>query len=162
MNPSDTTPTLSEPSHDEIALTAFLQWEKDGRQSGRDTFYWQQAETQLRELYRQRAERAAAAVQTVRPWPPQPIVESAKSAPKTAAPKTAAPKSRRATKPKAPTPVSATVAAPAPASPAKRESKPVRMASPIATASRLTTVHPVVAAAKASKPSAGTRSSARR
>ena len=157
MNPTASTPTLSEPSHDEIALTAFLQWEKEGRQSGRDTFYWQQAETQLRELYRQRAERAAAAVQTVRPWPPQPAAELAKSAPKTAAPK-----SRRATKPKAPTPISATVAAPAPTSPAKRESKPVRMASPIATASRLTTVHPVVAAAKASKPSASTRSSARR
>ena len=153
MNPSALTRSLSEPSHDEIALTAFLQWEKDGRQSGRDTFYWQQAETQLRELYRQRAERAAAAVQTVRPWPPQPAGELAKSA----APKPTAPKSRRATKPKA-----AAVAAPAPVSPAKRESKPVRMASPLATASRMTTVHPVVAAAKASKPSAGTRSSARR
>ncbi|MEY4199122.1 MAG: hypothetical protein RLZZ265_862 [Verrucomicrobiota bacterium] len=157
MNPSATTPSLSEPSHDEIALTAFLQWEKDGRQSGRDTFYWQQAETQLRELYRQRAERAAAAVQAVRPWPPQPAGELTKSAAKTAAPK-----SRRATKPNATTPVSAAVAAPAPVSPAKRGSKPVRMASPLATASRLTTVHPVVAAAKASKPSAGTRSSARR
>lgn len=150
MNPSALTPSLSEPSHDEIALTAFLQWEQDGRQSGRDMFYWHQAETQLRELYRQRAERAAAAVQAVRPWPPLPVAEPTKST----APKTAAPKSRRATKPKA--------AAPAPVSPAKRESKPVRMASPLATASRLTTVHPVVAATKVSKPSAGTRSSARR
>lgn len=156
MNPSALTPTLSEPSHDEIALTAFLHWEKDGRQSGRDMFYWHQAETQLRELYRQRAECAAAAVQTVRPWPPQTAAEPTKS---TAA-KAAAPKSRRTTKPKSSAPVRASVATSAPVSPAKVASQPVRMASAPAPATRrMTTVHAAVAAAKTSKLSG---SSARR
>ncbi|MBI3882507.1 MAG: DUF2934 domain-containing protein [Verrucomicrobia bacterium] len=50
--------------HDEIALAAYLAWEKEGRQSGRETAHWIAAEAQVRELHRQHA--AAAA----KPWPP--------------------------------------------------------------------------------------------
>lgn len=63
MNLSNTTL----PTHDEIALCAFLLWEKEGRQSGRETTYWLQAEAQLRMARQQEAELAAKAI---RPWPP--------------------------------------------------------------------------------------------
>lgn len=82
------------------------------------------------------------------------VRESAKPVAKTAAPKT-----RRATKSKAAAPVSA---APAPASPAQRETKPVRMVTPLGTASRMATIHPGVVAAKSVKPGAASRSLARR
>ena len=36
------------PGHDEIACAAYLAWERDGRQDGRDDYYWLEAETQLR------------------------------------------------------------------------------------------------------------------
>ena len=32
------------PTHEEIALHAFLLWEKEGRQDGRSTNYWLEAE----------------------------------------------------------------------------------------------------------------------
>src|SRR6185503_5818541 len=51
--------TSSEPTHDEIALSAFLAWEKEGRPHGRDTIYWLNAEAQLRQLHQQRAEPVA-------------------------------------------------------------------------------------------------------
>lgn len=85
MNQLDNT----SPSHDEIALCAFLIWEKEGRQPGREQTYWLQAEAQLRQTRQHQAELAAA--QSARPWPP----------PATAAPKVA---TARALKPTAPKP----------------------------------------------------------
>ncbi len=81
------------PTHDEIALHAFLIWEKEGRQPGREQTYWLQAEAQLRLTRQQQAEAAAKAART---WPPQsvaaPKLSSARAitpvAPKTTAPKT--------------------------------------------------------------------------
>jgi hypothetical protein len=32
----------------EVARLAYLNWEKDGRQHGRDQYYWLEAETQLK------------------------------------------------------------------------------------------------------------------
>ena len=84
------------PSHDEIALCAFLIWEKEGRQPGREQTYWLQAEAQLRQTRQHQAELAAAAKAT-RPWPPQTA----------AAPKTA---TARALKPVAPKPTRITAA----------------------------------------------------
>lgn len=59
--------TQSEPSHEEIALQAFLLWEKEGRQPGREMTYWLQAEAQIRQTRQQQVEAAAKAV---RQWPP--------------------------------------------------------------------------------------------
>ena len=56
------------PNHDEIALCAFLIWEKEGRQPGHEQTYWLQAEAQLRLTRQQKAEAAAKATRT---WPPQ-------------------------------------------------------------------------------------------
>ena len=57
-----------EPSRDEIALQAFLAWERDGRQPNLETHYWLQAENTLRAERRALAE-ATAALAT-KPWPP--------------------------------------------------------------------------------------------
>lgn len=78
MKHSNTAP--HQPTHDEIALHAFLIWEKDGRQPGHEQAYWLQAEAQLRLTRQQQAELAAAAA---RPWPPQAPV-APKPAPKLA------------------------------------------------------------------------------
>lgn len=56
------------PTHDEIALHAFLIWEKEGRQPGREQTHWLQAEAQLRLTRQQQAE---AAVKAALIWPPQ-------------------------------------------------------------------------------------------
>gem|GEM_PF-3319542 len=90
MNQLNTATTVT---HDEIALHAFLIWEKDGRQPGREQTYWLQAEAQLRLTRQQQAESAAKAART---WPPQtaaaPKLSTARAvtpaAPKAAAPKT--------------------------------------------------------------------------
>lgn len=66
MNQLNTATTVT---HDEIALHAFLIWEKDGRQPGREQTYWLQAEAQLRQTRQQLAERASS--QSSRTWPPQ-------------------------------------------------------------------------------------------
>lgn len=60
MSTTKTTPSYQEPSHDEIALSAFLLWEKEGRQPGREMTYWLQAEGQIRALRQKKAEAAAA------------------------------------------------------------------------------------------------------
>jgi hypothetical protein len=81
------------PTHDEIALHAFLIWEKEGRQPGREQTYWLQAEAQLRQTRQQKAEAAAKAART---WPPQtaaaPKLSTARAitpaAPKAVVPKT--------------------------------------------------------------------------
>ena len=57
------------PNHDEIALCAFLIWEKEGRQPSREQTYWLQAEAQLRNTRQHQADLAAA--KTTRSWPPQ-------------------------------------------------------------------------------------------
>ncbi len=56
-----------EPTHDEIALAAFLQWEREGRQPGREMEYWCQAEVQMRSARLKKAE--AAAAEASLPWP---------------------------------------------------------------------------------------------
>ena len=69
MNQLNTAPTAHIPTHDEIALCAFLIWEKEGRPPGREQTYWLQAEAQLRLTRQQLAERAAS--KSARTWPPQ-------------------------------------------------------------------------------------------
>jgi hypothetical protein len=97
-----------EPSHDEIALRAFLIWEKDGRQPGREMIYWLQAESEVRSSYQKQA--AVAAAKAAKPWPPQPAATRtkevktttvAKPAPKAAVKTTTktAPKAALASKP---------------------------------------------------------------
>jgi hypothetical protein len=63
----DTNRYYQAPTHDEIALAAFLQWEREGRQPGREMYYWCEAEAQLRSIRRKKAEIAAA--QAALPWP---------------------------------------------------------------------------------------------
>ena len=62
----NTTLRGDEPAHDEIAFTAFLAWENEGRQPGRELHYWLQAEAQLRDARQKKAE---AAAQTAAEWP---------------------------------------------------------------------------------------------
>ena len=104
MNKLNTAPTLT---HDEIALHAFLIWERDGRHPGREQTYWLQAETHLRLTRQQLAERASS--QSTRTWPPQTA---------------AAPKPTRA---RAVTPVATKTAKPAATS---RTMKPATVAKP--------------------------------
>jgi hypothetical protein len=85
MNPLNT----ALPTHDEIALHAFLIWEKEGRQPGREMTYWLQAEAQLRQSRQQQAESAA---KTVRQWPPA-------DAPKLATARAITPAAPKAAKP---------------------------------------------------------------
>ncbi len=85
---------FKEPTHDEIALHAFLAWERDGRPQSSDQNYWFDAEVRLRAQRLQLAE--AAAAQAARPWPPQSRVKAVKSKPaatiaQAPAPKAAAP-----------------------------------------------------------------------
>jgi hypothetical protein len=65
MNPSSFD---DEPTHEEIALRAFLTWEKEGRQAGREQTYWLQAESEIRSLRQKKTETAARAAQ---PWRPE-------------------------------------------------------------------------------------------
>lgn len=85
-----------EPTHDEIALVAFLAWEKDGRQSGREMNYWLHAETHLRTARQKKAEDAAKIA--ARPWPRTASTGSARRAPVQSAPK-ASPAPKRTTAP---------------------------------------------------------------
>ncbi len=79
----------SEPTHDEIALCAFLLWEKDGRQSGRETTYWLQAEAQVKLTRQQEAELVAA--KSSRPWPPATSTTAKVATARAVAPATAKP-----------------------------------------------------------------------
>lgn len=98
------------PTHDEIALHAFLNWEKEGRQPGREQTYWLQAESLLRQTRQQQAEQATNAART---WPPQSgtsklasaraIIPAASKAAATKAPKLAAASREIAVKPTAAT-----------------------------------------------------------
>lgn len=116
MNQLNTAPTAL-PTHDEIALHAFLIWEKDGRQPGREQTYWLQAEAQLRLTRQQQAE---AAAKTARTWPPQTA----------AAPKFATARAVTTSAPKAPKLAASREVAVKPAS----TSKPARKAASSASA----------------------------
>ena len=94
MTMNSETRFFKEPTHDEIALHAFLAWERDGRPQCSDVNYWLTSEHQLRTQRLQLAE-AAAAKQAARPWPPQSRVKAvqaklAASSAKAPAPKAAA------------------------------------------------------------------------
>ena len=94
MTTKSETRFFKEPTHDEIALHAFLAWERDGRPQSSDQNYWFDAEARLRTQRLQLAE--AAAAKAARPWPPQSRVKAVKSKPaatiaKAPAPKAAAP-----------------------------------------------------------------------
>ena len=66
MKTTAAAPLFPEPTHDEIALSAFLLWEKEGRQSGCEMTCWLQAEAQLRAL---RLKKVATAAQPAKSWP---------------------------------------------------------------------------------------------
>jgi hypothetical protein len=68
MTSTTETAFYKEPTHDEIALSAFLAWKKDGSPHGADFQYWIEAERQLRTQRQKQA--SAAANQAAKPWPP--------------------------------------------------------------------------------------------
>ena len=72
-------PFSKEPGHDEIALCAFLIWEREGCQPGQEMTYWLQAEREIRATYQKKAAQIAALA--AKPWPPAPRVSAAPSAP---------------------------------------------------------------------------------
>lgn len=94
MNKLNTAVIPHEPTRDEIALHAFLIWEKNGRQSGREQTYWLQAEAQLRQARQEFAQ--LTAVKSARPWPPQ--TAAAPAAPKLASARAVTPAAPKATK----------------------------------------------------------------
>lgn len=102
MTSTKETRFFKEPTHDEIALSAFLAWERDGRPQSSDLNYWLQAESFLRTQRLKLAEVAAA--KAAKPWPPQSRVKAVKAAasvkakPAAPAPKTAAPVAKAAKK----------------------------------------------------------------
>lgn len=61
-------PTYPEPTHEEIALSAFLTWEREGRQPGHEMSYWLRAEAEIRAFRQKKAE---AAAQNAARWPIQ-------------------------------------------------------------------------------------------
>ena len=68
MTSTTETAFYKEPTHDEIALSAFLAWQKDGRPHGTDFNYWIEAEHRIRTQREKQAK--AAAAQAAKPWPP--------------------------------------------------------------------------------------------
>jgi hypothetical protein len=94
MTKTSETRFFKEPTQDEIALQAYLAWERDGRPESSDLNYWLLAETQLRTQRLQLAQ--AAAAKAARPWPPASRIKAVKAklaakAAKAPAPKAAAP-----------------------------------------------------------------------
>ena len=86
MKTTAASPLFPEPTHDEIALSAFLLWEKEGRQSGREMTYWFQAEAQLRALRQKKVE---AAAESAKSWSTQSTAARSKAAAPVVAPKPA-------------------------------------------------------------------------
>ena len=91
MSSTTETAFYKEPTHDEIALSAFLAWKKDGSPQGADFYYWIEAERQLRIQREKQA--SAAATQAAKPWPPsaratkaQPTTKSASASKSALAP----------------------------------------------------------------------------
>jgi hypothetical protein len=72
MSQSHPAPFYHEPTHDEIALCAYLTWEKQGRAANQEMNCWLEAQAQLRATRQQEAE--IAATKAARPWPPSPLV----------------------------------------------------------------------------------------
>src|SRR6185503_13555274 len=72
MSTLNTTEYYQEPTRDEIAMSAFLAWEKDGRPANREMHYWLAAEGQLRALRLKKAEAAAKAAAKSAAKSPQP------------------------------------------------------------------------------------------
>lgn len=68
MTSTTETAFYKEPTHDEVALSAFLAWQKDGRLHGTDFNYWIEAERLLRAQRQKQAD--AAAARAAKPWPP--------------------------------------------------------------------------------------------
>ncbi|HEY0548280.1 MAG TPA: DUF2934 domain-containing protein [Verrucomicrobiae bacterium] len=114
MTSTTETAFYKEPTHDEIALAAFLAWKKDGSPHGADFHYWIEAEGRLRTQRQKQAN--AAATQAAKPWPPsapavktQPTTESASASKPGLAParersttvKVAAPAASRSTRTRA-------------------------------------------------------------
>ena len=87
MTSTTETAFYKEPTHDEIALHAFLAWQKDGSPQGTDFQYWIEAERRLRAQRQKQAE--AAAAQAAKPWPPGARTVKTKSTTTTTAPKPA-------------------------------------------------------------------------
>ena len=112
MKTTAASPLHPEPTHDEIALSAFLLWEKEGRQSGCEMTCWLQAEAQLRAFRQQKVE---AAAQSAKSWTTQSTAARTKTATSSAAPQPA-PKAKLPAAPKLATTVArATTVKPAPA-----------------------------------------------
>ena len=86
MTPMKTSSSVQEPTHDEIALSAFLTWEKEGRQPGRELTYWLRAEAEIRSFRQKKAETAAAQSK----WPSQPSAASSRTVKSKTAPSSAA------------------------------------------------------------------------
>jgi hypothetical protein len=65
-NGPDTT-GIHEPTNEEIAVRAYLIWEKNGKPHGRDREYWLQAEAELQAGYKKLIEVIGTAVITPKP-----------------------------------------------------------------------------------------------
>lgn len=99
MSTTSETRFFKEPTQDEIALSAFLAWERDGRPANSDQNYWFEAQSRLRAQRLQLAQ--AAAAKAAKPWPPQSRAKTAVKAKTSAsaaapAPKAAAPVAKKA------------------------------------------------------------------
>lgn len=68
MTSTTGTTFYKQPTHDEIALDAFLSWQKEGSPQGTGFDHWIEAERRLRAQRQKQAE--AAAAQATKPWPP--------------------------------------------------------------------------------------------
>jgi hypothetical protein len=87
MTSTTETAFYKEPTHDEIALSAFLAWQKDGSPHGTDFNYWIEAERRIRAQREKQAK--AAAAQAAKPWPPGARAPKTKPTTTSAAPKPA-------------------------------------------------------------------------
>jgi len=104
MSTLNTTEYYQEPTRDEIAMSAFLAWEKDGRPADREMHYWLAAEGQLRALRLKKAEAAArAATKAAAKSPLTKPAKLATTVKQETTTTTAASGAKPATKPAAPT-----------------------------------------------------------
>lgn len=78
----NTRPYFVEPTHDETAFRAFLIWEQEGRESGRELDYWLQAQAQLHAELQARA--VVVAEHATKPWPPPRAERTVSSQPRRA------------------------------------------------------------------------------
>ena len=78
MSALNTTQYFQEPTHDEIAMSAFLAWEKDGRPADRELHYWLTAEGPLRALRLKKAEAVVKATAKIPMPKPAKLATTAK------------------------------------------------------------------------------------